>query len=242
MKTRAVMDAAGKSGFRKYRDLVYGDRPLGRVLRDELLTALCGGLPGGAGLWLRSRLYPRRFAAAGRGVFFGRNVTLRHAHKIRLGAGVVVDDNAVLDAKGTDNAGITIGDGVYIGRNTIVYCKNGAIEIGSNVNISSNCEVFSSNSLTIGPDTVIGAYSYLLSGGEYDYRDTEHPFAAQSGMETRGPLTIGANCWIGARVTVLDAACVGAHCVLGAGAVVNRPVPAHSVAVGVPARVVKSLV
>jgi len=241
VKFRAVMQESGRSGFRKYRALVYGDRGIGTVLRGELLGMVAGGVRGGFGLWLRSRLYPAMFARTGNGVFFGRNVTLRHAHKIVLGHNVVIDDNAVLDAKGETNTGIVLGDNVYIGRNTIVYCKNGNIRIGNNVNVSSNCELFSSNDLVVEQDTVIGAYSYLLSGGEYDLQDRERPFSQQSGMNTKGPLSIGANCWIGARVTVLDAASVGEHCVIGAGAVVTRPVPPGSVAAGVPARVLRSL-
>jgi len=241
VKFKSVMSDARKSGFRKYRDLCYGDLPLGRVILAELVTCLFGGMRGGLGLLLRSRLYRCLFGRIGNKVFFGRNVILRHAHKIRMGNGVIIDDNCVIDAKGTGNEGITIDDDVYIGRNTIIYCKNGDIHIGRKVNISSNCEIFSSNRLSIGPDTVIGAYSYLLSGGEYDYANREQTFAEQSGMVTRGELTIGANCWIGARVTILDAASVGDHCVLGAGAVVNRPIPGNSVAVGVPAKVVKRI-
>jgi len=93
----------------------------------------------------------------------------------------------------------------------------------------------------IGAGTVVGAYSYLLSGGEYDMADAQTPFCEQDGMHSKGPLTIGRNCWLGARVTVLDAACIGEHCVIGAGAVVTRPVAANRVAVGVPARETRSL-
>lgn len=241
VKFKSVMSDDRSSGFRKYRELVYGDMPLVKVLLAEFLTGLLGGLRGGFGLWIRSKLYPLLIAQVGRNVFFGVNVTLRHPHKIRLGDHVVIDDNCVIDAKGSDNRGITIEDNVYIGRNTIVYCKNGDIRLKCRVNVSSNCEIFSSNRLTVGEDTVIGAYSYLLSGGEYDLSDREHAFSEQTGMETKGELTVGPNCWLGTRVTVLDAACIGEHCVIGAGAVVNRPVPAESVAVGVPAKVVKSL-
>ena len=241
VKVKGALSNGHGSGFAVYRRLVYGDVSLGRVLAMEAATMLVGAMPGGLGLLLRSKLYRGFFGAAGRKVFIGRNVTLRHPHKIRLGNHVIIDDNCVIDAKGDGNTGITIGDNAYIGRNTIVYCKNGDIAIGRNVNISSNCEVFSSNKLSIGDDTVIGAYSYLLSGGEYDYTDTAHAFSEQSGMNTRGPLSIGANCWLGARVTVLDAASVGRHCVLGAGAVVTRSIPDHSLAVGVPAKVVKTL-
>ncbi len=222
----------------QYRRLVHGDQPLGRILYAELVTLLFGSLPGPLGLVLRKLTYPRLFAACAGKAIFGRNLTLRHAHKITLGRGVIVDDNVVLDAKGEANRGIVIGDGVYIGRNTIIYCKGGDIRLGSRVNLSSNCQVFSSNDLEIGEGTVIGAYSYLLSGGEYDH-ESPVPFAEQSGMETRGPLRVGADCWLGARVTVLDAATVGDHTVLAAGAVVNKPVPAGVIAGGIPVRVLK---
>lgn len=235
-----VKDVGGGSAFGKYRRVFYGDRSLGYVLAAELIQFFTQGMPGAPGLLLRRKLYPMLFKSVGRGTVFGRNITLRHAHKIALGEGVILDDNCVVDAKGETNAGVRIGRGAYIGRNTIVYCKNGDITLGDHVNVSANCQIFSSNRLSIGANTVIGAFCYFLSGGEYDYRSAV-PFAQQSGQETKGPLEIGANCWFGAHVTVTDAACVGEHCVIGAGAVVVRPVPAHSIAVGIPARVVRSL-
>lgn len=235
-----VKEVGGGSAFAKYRALFYGDASLGHVIAAEIIQLIAQGLPGALGLVLRKVLYPSLFKSVGRGCVFGRNITLRHAHKITLGDGVILDDNCVLDAKGSGNCGIALGNGVFIGRNTIVYCKNGNITLGDRVNVSANCQIFSSNELAIGADTVVGAFSYFLSGGEYDYHSAV-PFAQQSGQETMGPLTIGANCWFGAHVTVTDAASIGDHCVIGAGAVVVKPVPANSIAVGVPARVVKSL-
>ncbi len=203
----------------------------------EIATTLFCGIPGALGLLLRSKLYRPFFAEFGRGVVIGRNVTFRHPSKIRLGEGVVLDDNCVVDAKGGDDSGISLGKNVYIGRNTIVYCKGGKIVIGEDVNLSANCIVFSSNKLTMNPGTMVGAFSYLLSGGEYDYQ-SPIPFSQQMGMETKGPLEIGTDCWLGARVTVLDGASIGSHCVLGAGAVVTQAIPKNSLAVGVPAKVV----
>ncbi len=232
--------AKGGGGFAKYRALYYGDASIGRVVLCELLITLFGWIPGALGLVLRSKLYPLMFPGIGKKVVFGRDVTIRHPHKIKIGNNAVIDDNCVIDAKGDGNDGITIGGNVYIGRNTIVYCKGGDIVLEDGVNISSNCQIFSSNNLLIKQGTMIGAYSYFLSGGEYDYEDST-PFAEQSGMCTRGPLVIGVNCWFGARVTVLDAACVGDHCVIAAGAVVNKPVAADSIAVGVPAKIIKSI-
>ena len=88
---------------------------------------------------------------------------------------------------------------------------------------------------------MVGSFSYLLSGGEYDYASPV-PFCRQSGMVTKGPLRVGANCWLGAHVTVLDAASIGDGAVVGAGAVVVSPIPARSLALGVPAKVRRTLV
>ena len=240
-KLKATLKSGGKPGFAQYRQLYYGDVSMWFVLKAEVIIAFCGSMHGAAGIFFRSKLYPGLFKSAGKRVFVGRNVTLRHPQKIRLGNNVIIDDNCVIDAKGQDNDGITIDDNVFIGRNTIIYCKNGDIRLKKGVNISANCTVFSSNKLTIEEDVMIGGYSYLLSGGEYDYTDKGTRFVDQSGMKTKGELVIGSNSWLGARVTVLDAASIGEHCVIGAGAVVVKSIPANSIAVGVPARVTKSI-
>ena len=239
VKAAAMMGDASRSALRKYRDLNYGPLSAGKAFYAELVFCLFGGMPGALGLFCRKLFYRPLFGRLGRNVIVGRNVTIRHPSKIRIGAGTVIDDGAVLDAKGEGNDGITIGAGVYIGRRTIVYCKGGSITLGDRVNLSANCQLFSSNRLTVGAGTVVGAFSYFLSGGAYDL-ESGVPFADQAGMETKGPLTLGADGWIGARVTILDAACVGDHCVIGAGAVVTKPIPADSIAFGVPARVVRS--
>ena len=234
-----VKELTKGSAFGAYRALMYGQMSLGMIVWAEILYTLLGGLGGALGLFLRAKLYPALFRSCGRKVVFGKNVTLRHPHKIVLGDGVVLDDNSVVDAKGADNAGVILRDRVYVGRNTILYCKNGDIEIGENVSFSANCIVFSSNKLVMKKDSVVAAFAYLLSGGEYDLDDPT-PFALQKGTCTKGPLEIGEDCWIGAGAQVLDGASLGDRCVLGAGAVANKPLPANSVAVGVPARVVKS--
>jgi maltose O-acetyltransferase len=55
------------------------------------------------------------------------------------------------------------------------------------------------------------------------------------------PIILEENVWLGARVIVLPGVTIGAGTVVGAGSVVTRSIPSRSVAVGVPARVVKSL-
>lgn len=239
-KIKDIGRGTGESAFSAWRRLQYGEAGLGHVFWSELLVLLVSRWPGAGGLALRAALFPGLFKTCPRGVVFGRDLTLRHSRKISIGRGTILDDGVTLDAKGDTNRGIEIGEDVYIGRNSILYCKNGDITLGDRVNIASNCQIFSCNSLTVEADTLIGAYSYLLSGGEYDPTDPT-PFSGQSGMRSRGPLRIGPDGWLGARVTVLDGASIGERCVIGAGAVVTRPQEARSVVVGVPARRIRRL-
>jgi acetyltransferase-like isoleucine patch superfamily enzyme len=187
------------------------------------------------GLALRKALYPALLGSCGRNVVFGQNVVLRHPHKIHIGSNVVIDDNCLLDAKGTVNSGIRIGDGVFVGRNTILSCKNGDIELADGANIGFNCEVFSASRVTIGRDVLMAAYSYVI-GGDHDFSDATAAVLAQA--RTSAGVSIGDGVWLGAGAKILDGVQIGAHAVIGAGAVVREDVPARAIAVGVPARVV----
>jgi acetyltransferase-like isoleucine patch superfamily enzyme len=198
------------------------------------LTQSC---PGALGLGLRKTFYPLLLGSCGRNVVFGQNVVLRHPHKIHIGNDVVVDDNCLLDAKGESNRGIRIGDGVFIGRNTILSCKNGDIELGDHANIGFNCELFSASRVTIGSRALLAAYTYVI-GGDHDFSDPSKSVLEQT--RTSAGVTIGAGAWMGAGAKILDGVTIGHHAVVGAGAVVRTDVPAHAVAVGVPARIVSS--
>src|SRR4030095_8552056 len=100
----------------------------------------------------------------------------------------------LLDAKGNANAGITIGLDVFVGRNTILSCKNGDIEIGDGANIGFNCEVFSASRVSIGASTLIAAYAYLI-GGDHDFSDPARSVLEQS--RTSHGIRIGEGTWIG---------------------------------------------
>lgn len=227
----------GTSARRKYASLVVGRPGLGALLRYELTMLASQTVPGALGLALRKVLYRGLLGACGRNVVFGQNVVLRHPHKIRIGSDVVIDDNCLLDAKGDTNGGITIGNGVFIGRNTILSCKNGDITIGDEANFGFNCEVFSGSRVTIGPKTLFAAYCYVIGGG-HNYEDPTRPIAEQ-GRRSAGVL-VGEGVWMGAGAKVLDGVVVGAHAIVGAGAVVSVNVPERAVAMGRPARIVGS--
>ena len=228
---------AGTSARQKYAKLVVGRMGLGALVAYELVMLASQWVPGALGLALRKVLYPKLLGACGRNVVFGQNVVLRHPHKIQIADNVVVDDNCLLDAKGDTNSGIRIGSGVFIGRNTILSCKNGDIDLADGVNIGFNCEVFSASRVAIGTGTLLAAYTYVI-GGDHDFSDPSKSILEQ-GRKSDG-VSIGSGAWIGAGAKVLDGVTVGDTAIVGAGAVVTRDVPAQSVVVGIPAKVVSN--
>ena len=236
-KVQDQLFGAGKSSRDKYVELVVGRPGLGALVKHETVVLLSQAVPGALGLLLRKMLYPSLLGSCGRNVVFGQNVVLRHAHKIHIGSNVAIDDHCLLDAKGESNRGITIGDGVFIGRNTILSCKNGDIDVSHGANIGFNCEIFSASRVTVGANVLVAAYSYVI-GGDHDFSDPSAAVLDQ--RRTSSGVTIGDGAWMGAGAKILDGVTVGAHAVVGAGAVVRTDVPPYAVAVGIPARVVST--
>lgn len=220
----------------KYRTLVIGRPGWWPLLRYELVVLLCQHIPGALGLVLRKVTYPWLLGGCGRNVVFGQNVVLRHPHKLHIGDNVVIDDNCLVDAKGDTNAGITIGNGVFIGRNTILSCKNGDITIDDDANIGFNCEIFSASRVTVGKGALLAAYCYLI-GGDHEASDRTVGVLTQARRSVG--VRIGAGAWLGTRVSVLDGVSVGDRAIVGAHAVVRSDVPEAATAVGVPARILQ---
>ena len=236
-KAQEQLFAPGTSGREKYAALVVGQPGFGALLKYEFVVMLTQSWPGAIGLALRKTFYPWLLGSCGRNVIFGQHVVLRHPHKIHIGDNVVIDDNCLLDAKGNSNRGIRIGSRVFVGRNTILSCKNGDIEIADGANIGFNCELFSASRVTVGKDVLMAAYSYII-GGDHDFSDPAAAVLAQS--RRSAGVSIGDGAWLGAGAKILDGVTIGEHAVIGAGAVVRESVAPHAIAVGIPARVVSS--
>jgi acetyltransferase-like isoleucine patch superfamily enzyme len=231
-----ALGAPGKSALSKYQDLVVGSRSLGRLLLHELVITLTSWVPGALGLVLRRAGYRLLLGSVGRNVVFGQGTVLRHPAKIHIGSGVTVDDLVVLDAKGTSNRGIVLGDGVFLGRGTILSCKDGDIVLGDHVNVGFHSEIFSGSSVTVGKHGLFAAYTYLVGGG-HEFERADRAVLEQP-RSSRG-ISVGDNVWLGAGAKVLDGVRIGRDVVVGAGAVVTADLPDGAVAVGVPARVVR---
>ncbi|SJN48295.1 Maltose O-acetyltransferase [Sphingobacterium faecium PCAi_F2.5] len=90
--------------------------------------------------------------------------------------------------------------------------------------------------VTIGHQVNIGQH-VLISGLNHNYEDV-HSCIAEQGVSV-APVTIADDVWIGGNVVILAGVRIGQHAVIGAGSVVTKDVPAYSVVVGNPARIIK---
>lgn len=89
----------------------------------------------------------------------------------------------------------------------------------------------------LGDDVLVGSHVSIANGGRQHGIDRlDIPVREQAGEWPR--ITIGQDSWLGDRAVVM--ADVGKHCVVGAGAVVTKPVPDYAIVVGVPAKVIAS--
>jgi len=112
-----------------------------------------------------------------------------------------------------------------------ILSKRGS-RIGSRVYVGTHCTL---GLVTLEDDVLLASNVDVLSGADqHRFEDPDTPVREQGGEFRR--VVIGRDSWIGNRSVVM--ADVGPQCVVGAGSVVNRPLPERSVAVGSPARVV----
>lgn len=236
---QSQLTTTAKTPLQKYMDMQIGLRSWRALLKYEFVMMLCNSRTGAIGYALRKWFYPWVFGSIGRNVAFGRNITIRHPHKIKIGDNCIIDENCVLDAKGEDPRGIEMGSNCVLSRNNILSCKGGYIKLGEGTNIAQNSLVHSERAVEMGRNTLVASYVYFVGGGNHDFSRTDLPIIQQPSL-SRGGIFIEDNCWFGAGVIVLDGSRIGRDCVIAAGAVVNSDLPPYSIAVGMPAKVVRN--
>lgn len=198
-------------------------------------------------LWHRGRQYvrglPLRLRARGvRGaVFRGRRVVVEHAYALSSGPGLILDDGVLVHALSAQ--GISLGRNVTIARNSTLTCTGVIAELGTGIAIGDRSAVGAGSFLggqggiRVGNDVIMGPAVRIFSEN-HNFDDVDVPIRAQG--QSRAPVTIEDDCWIGAGVTVLAGVTIGRGCVITAGAVVTRDVSAFSVAGGVPVKLLRS--
>lgn len=218
-----------------YRTLVAGEMSLISFALFEFATLISKYLPGFPGILLRKLIVSPFFKKGSKSPIVAEGVSVKQPDRISFGASVVVDSGVALDVRGAE---LIFGSNVYVGKNTIIAAKGGDIVLSDAVNIGSSCRIATQTSLMIGQGTLVGAYSYI-GPGDHEHSELDKPIASQ-GMKLKDGVSIGSNCWLGARVTIVDGVKIGNNVIVGAHSLVKDNVPDNSVVVGCPAKLVKT--
>lgn len=172
--------------------------------------------------WLRRRamapVWRYELAAFGSRSDIKRPYLVLGGESIGIGARVWVDGGSRIEAhnsqRGTER--ILIGDDTYIGP---------------------HCHITAAKSVKIGRGVLIASRVYITDH-DHDFSNPLEQMRSHRRLLV-APVIIHDNAWLGEGVMILKGVEIGANSVIGAGSVVTKPVPANSVAVGNPARVIR---
>jgi lipopolysaccharide O-acetyltransferase len=138
---------------------------------------------------------------------------------------------------------IAVGDGVFVGAGCVLQVLEDdddrvALWIGDGTEIAGSCVLSAAVHVRLGSDVLLARNVYV-SDHIHAYDDPTLPVLAQ-GIAKVEPVEIGDGAWLGQNVVVCPGVTIGAGAVVGANSVVVDDVPPGSLAVGAPARVVRS--
>jgi acetyltransferase-like isoleucine patch superfamily enzyme len=198
--------------------------------------AVFANMEGGYAAQKRVEYYRGVMRQVGGNVAIGCGVRFVNPQWISLGNNVTVEDGCTLVA--SSEKGITLNEGVRLKHGVYLDTEGAAgyITIGRRVYIGTGCCLHGHSGLEIGDDSLL-AQQITITPYSHKFDDPGKIIYAQGGHQRK--VTIGRDCYLGMRVVVLWSADIGEGSVVGAGSVVVKPVPPYSVAVGVPARVVR---
>lgn len=174
-------------------------------------------------------------------LFIGSHVKVKHAYQVSAGKNLILEDNVSVNALSTD--GIIFGNNVSIARDSILFCtgiisqKGKGIIIGDRTGISARAYFAGQGGITIGNDVIMGPNVQIFSENHQFGDDTLT--IREQGVDKR-PVFIGNNCWIGGGTTILAGVIIGDGCVIAAGSVVTKSIPANAIVAGVPAKIIKN--
>lgn len=227
----------GGNPLQRYKDKVLGKgSSYFQLIQFEIAQLFCSNLGGGLGYLLRKKLLASLFNSCGKGLIFGKGIILRTPGHIILGDNIAIDDQTLIDGGTGTDCEMSIGHRTVISKGSVIQAKHGPLFIGDECDIGAHVIITSISAISLENNVLIAGNCYI-GGGRYNLDDLETPIMYQ-GIYSRGPVTIGANTWIGASATIIDGVTVGKGCVIGAGAVVTRDIPDYAIAVGAPARIV----
>lgn len=132
---------------------------------------------------------------------------------------------------------ISAGSRCHLSRGVVIHAYGGTVRLAENVFLGPYTVVYGHGGVTIADDTLVSMHCRILSS---NHAIPPRNVTVRSQPDVLLPTRIGRDVWLGAGVTVLGGVTIGDGCIVGAGAVVSRDLPAYSIAIGVPAKVVRS--
>jgi acetyltransferase-like isoleucine patch superfamily enzyme len=127
------------------------------------------------------------------------------------------------------------GERCILDRHLTVECA-GELLVGARTIFGHHCTIGANESVQIGPNCLIAE---MVSIRDSDHATAEKTLPYRDQGHVTAPVVIGRNVWLGSKVVVIRGVTIGDNAVVGAGAVVTRDIPPDTLAVGVPARVVR---
>jgi len=158
---------------------------------------------------------------------------------LHLGRNCFIDERVTIYAH-SDGGEVRLGDRVHLYRDTIIEVgAGGSVIVGDDTHIQASCNLkgFMGN-LIIGRDVQIAPHCGF-SPYEHSYDDRELVIREQ-GIRSAGDIVLEDDVWLGLGVAILEGVHIGQGAIIGAGAVVTKDIPAYAIAVGVPARVIRT--
>lgn len=132
--------------------------------------------------------------------------------------------------------GVQVLEGVWLAAVPLTGEKTTTLVIQAGTSIGHYNHIYATSSITI-ENNVLTADKVYISDNLHSYEDISIPIIQQPIKQCK-PVVIGEGSWIGEHACIIGAS-IGKHCVIGSNAVVTNDIPDYSVAVGVPARVIK---
>lgn len=122
----------------------------------------------------------------------------------------------------------------------IVGCPPPVISIGNRCGLGYNTQINASNRIEIGDDVLFASNVYITDHyhGDMSIGEVDIP-PSQRKIHSKGPVIIGARCWLGQNVSIMPNVTLGEGCIVGANSVVTHSFPANSVVAGCPAKLIK---
>ena len=205
--------------------------------QESFMLSLIMNDPSSYAAKVRHDYYKTKFKHMGEHVSIGVGVKIVNPEYIWVGDNVHIGDNVTLIAAG--EGGITLEGNNHLKDRVYLDSERedtGYIHVGKNVYIGTGTTLHGHMGLEIG-DHCLLAQNISLTPYSHKYEDQDQVIAVQGGHCRK--VTIGRDCYIGMSTTILYSADIGEGSVIGSGAVVVKPIPPYSVAVGVPAKVIR---